>query len=204
MQHSVFGSAKPETYDESIDTIIDYVNTHKTNPDAIFVWNMTWMPPVDDELLATAETSSPGFDKSYINYTKDPLDREAQTMMYEMISDAVYEKILPDNRFAYILPSATMMQNALTATSDKVMYRDYIHSSDYGRLMNAYLWYSMITNKTITDPVVDVIPGALRQATANQTVDLTLTQRMQDILVESVNNAKADPFHTTESAYTEE
>lgn len=201
MQHSVFGSAKPDTYDESIDTIINYVNTHKTNPNAIFVWNMTWMGPVDDELLATAETSSPGFDKSYINYTKDPLDREAQTMMYEQISSAVYEKILPDNRFVYILPSATMMQNALTATSDKVMYRDYIHGSDYGRLMNAYLWYSMITNKTITDPAVDVIPGALRQATANQTTDLTLTQRMQDVMVESVNNAKADPFNTTQSAY---
>ena len=203
MQHSVFGSGQPETYDESINTIIDYVNTHKTNPNAIFVWNMTWMPPVDDELLETAEVEgrSPGFGKSYRGYTKDPLDREAQTMMYDMISGAVAEKIRTDNRFAYVLPSATMMQNALTATSDKVMYRDYIHGSDYGRLMNAYLWYSMFANKTITEPAVDMIPGKLRQASANQSQDLALTQRMRNILAESVNNAKADPYGTTRSAY---
>ena len=203
MQHSVFGSGQPETYDESIDTIIHYVNSHKTNPDAILVWNMTWMPPVDDELLATAEVEgrSPGFGKSYSLYTKDPLDREAQTMMYDMISGAVREKIHTDDRFAYVLPSATMMQNALTATSDKVMYRDYIHGSDYGRLMNAYLWYSMFTGKTITEPAVKQIPGALRFDSANRNEDLVLTQRMQDILVESVNNAKKNPFDETVSQY---
>lgn len=203
MQHSVFGAAKPDTYDESIETIINYVNTHKTNPNAIFAWNMTWMPPVDDELLATAEVEgrSPGFGKSYSSYTKSPLDREAQTMMYDMISNAVMDKILLNDGFAYILPSATMMQNALTATSDKVMYRDYIHGSDYGRLMNAYLWYSMLTNKTITEPAVEMIPGALRFA---DKIDMALTQRQKDIMIESVNNAKTDPFNTTQSAYQKE
>ena len=200
MQHSVFGSAQPDTYDASIDTIIEHVR--ETNPNAVLVWNMTWMAPVDDELLAIAEEGgSPGFSKSYSNYTKSPLDREAQTLMYEMIAGAVKEKIYTDNRFAYILPSATMMQNALTATSDKVMYRDYIHGSDYGRLMNAYLWYSMLTGKTITEPAVKQIPGALRQATANQNDDLALTQRMQDILVESVNNAIRNPYQETVSKY---
>ena len=203
MQHSVFGSAQPNTYDESIDTIIDYVNTHKTNPNAIFVWNMTWMPPVDSELLATAEAAgkSPGFSKSYSSYTKTPLDREAQTMMFDMIADAVADKVCSDNRFAYILPSATMMQNALTATSDKVMYRDYIHGSDYGRLMNAYLWYSMFANKSITELKVDKIPGALRFA---EETDMALTQRLKDVLVESVSNAKAAPYSTTKSAYQKE
>ena len=204
MQHSVFGSANPDTYDESIDVIIDYVNAHKTNPNAIFAWNMTWMGPVDKELLDTASASSPGFDKSYISYTKDPLDREAQTMMYNMIAQSVYQQIMPDNRFVYVLPSATMMQNALTATSDKVMYRDYIHGSDYGRLMNAYLWYSILTGKTITEPAVGVIPGALRQATANQGNDLTLSQRMKDILVESINNAIKNPYEETTSKYQKE
>ena len=206
MQHSVFGAGKPETYDASIGTIIDYVNAHKTNPNAVFVWNMTWMPPVDAELLSTAEVAgrSPGFSKSYISYTKDPLDREAQTMMYEMITGAVEEKIATDSRFVYVLPSATMMHNALTATSDKVMYRDYIHGSDYGRLMNAYLWYSMFTGKTITEPAVDTIPGALRYASADQRSDLVLTRRMQDVLVESVHNAIADPFQLTVSQYQKE
>ena len=206
MQHSVFGAGKPETYDASIGTIIDYVNTHKTNPNAVFVWNMTWMPPVDAELLSTAEVAgrSPGFSKSYISYTKDPLDREAQTMMYEMITGAVEEKIATDSRFTYVLPSATMMHNALSATSDQVMYRDYIHGSDYGRLMNAYLWYSMFTGKTITEPAVTKIPGALRYASANQSNDLTLTQRMQDILVESVGNAIENPYELTASELVEE
>jgi len=206
MQHSVFGAGKPETYDDSITTIIDYVNAHKTNPNAVFVWNMTWMPPVDAELLASAEVPgrSPGFSKSYISCTKDPLDREAQTMMYEMITGAVEEKIATDSRFTYVLPSATMMHNALSATSDQVMYRDYIHGSDYGRLMNAYLWYSMFTGKTITEPAVTKIPGALRYASANQSNDLTLTQRMQDILVESVGNAIENPYELTASELVEE
>ena len=206
MQHSVFGAGSPATYDESIDTIIDYVNTHKTNPNAILAWNMTWMPPVDDELLASAEEPgrSPGFSNSYINQTKDPLDREAQTMMYEKITGAVQDCILSSDHFVYVLPSATMMQNALTATSDKVMYRDYIHGSDYGRLMNAYLWYSMFTGKTITEPAVDYIPGALRYASADRSNDLTLTQRMKDILSESVRNAIANPFEETVSQYQKE
>lgn len=204
MQHSVFHSAKADTYDESIDTIIRYVNAHKTNPNAVFAWNMTWMGPVDSDLLATASTSSPGFDNTYKDYTKDTLDREAQTIMYEKIVSAVQSKIATDNSFVYLLPSATMMQNALNATSDKVMYRDYIHGSDYGRLMNGYLWYSILTGKTVTAPAVTKIPGALRFAAADQTSDLALTQRQQNILVEAVNNAIETPYAATESQYSKD
>lgn len=204
MQHAVFQSGDPDTYDDSIETIIRYVNANKTNPNAVFAWNMTWMGPVDKDLLATSATSSPGFEGAYQRYTKATLDREAQTMMYEKIVSAVQSKITNSGAFVYLLPSATMMQNALNATSDKVMYRDYIHGSDYGRLMNGYLWYSILTGKTIESPAVTKIPGALRYASADRASDLSLTQRQIDILVEAVNNAIASPFTATDSQYSKE
>ena len=42
IQQSAAESALVETYEDYIDQLITYLDAHKTNPDAKYLWNMTW------------------------------------------------------------------------------------------------------------------------------------------------------------------
>ena len=78
--------------------------------------------------------------------------------------------------------------------TDRSMYRDYIHLSDYGRLFAAYLEYAQIYGLEKIDAVnVDVIEAHLRQWRWVPEGDVPLTQEMKDAIVESVNYTLQHP-----------
>ena len=62
MQGGVFEIAKSSKYtDGNIQIIQDYVNQHKTNPDAIFAWNSPWhlpLPTVSGTSIPTSPTAT--------------------------------------------------------------------------------------------------------------------------------------------------
>lgn len=78
--------------------------------------------------------------------------------------------------------------------TDRSMYRDYIHLSDYGRLFAAYQEYAQIYGLEKIDAVnVDVIEAHLRQWRWVPEGDVPLTQEMKDAIVESVNYTLQHP-----------
>ena len=51
MQSGTSEAPREEVYTNgNIQKIQEYVNQNKTNPNAIFAWNMTWAPPTDNTL----------------------------------------------------------------------------------------------------------------------------------------------------------
>ena len=78
--------------------------------------------------------------------------------------------------------------------SDRSMYRDYIHLSDYGRLFAAYQEYAQIYGLDHIEEVnVDVIEAHLRQWRWVPEGDVPLTQEMKDAIIESVNYTLQHP-----------
>lgn len=199
MQGGVFEIAEDDTYTVgNIQAIQKYVNDNKLYPGAVFGWNMAWAPPVDDE-LRSKYTYSPN---SYINnYAKYDHNRST---MYNAITKCVADRILTDDTFVCMIPSGTVMENALSSyLEEKDIHRDYVHASDFTRLMVAYAWYCTLTGvEQLEEIKLDTVPKAFFKS--NQLpVDWVLTDGEKALILECVNNALKDPLQMTQSQYTE-
>lgn len=204
MQGGVFEIAEDETYKgETIQLIQKYVNEHKKNPNAIFGWNMAWAPPVDDELRATKTKGDPSATNSYIEgYEKFDHKREN---MYNAVVKCVKDNIVPDKTFEFVIPSGTVFENALSSyLVEKDMHRDYVHATDLARVMVAYTWFCVLTGVEKLDEVkLDAIPRALLNSTIDKSKDRVLTESEKALILETVNNALANPLQMTQSQYTQ-
>ena len=177
-------SGKVGTYNHDIQTVVNYVNSNKTNPDAIMLWHMTWAYP------------QPAGSQPY-KYYKD------QTTMYTSIVGAVQEKILTDKAFSGVLPSGTAIQNVRTSYLGDTLNRDSMHLNDLGRVIAAYTWYCVLTGKTLDTIALDAVPEALTESYEG-TGDMVLTEGQKLVIAEAVKNALANPFAVTQSQYTAE
>lgn len=196
LQQASSASGRADTYNEDMQTIIDYVKANCSNPDAIFAWNMTWAYPVEDidtDNITTVNTTS-SF-KTYYN--------NDQMTMYNAICDAVETKIATNDFFEFIFPVGTAVQNARSSyLGDPQLNRDYSHLSDYGRFMAAYVWYYVLTGKEANTISLDKISKELRYASADRDEDIILTAQDKALILESVKNAIDNPFQLTQSQYT--
>ena len=193
MQAGVFEAGRPGEYDGDIQTIIDYINANKTNPDAKLMWNMTWAAPKEESGL---------LNDSYKSNFNTYFDMD-QLKMHGAICDAVQTKILTNAAFEGVIPTGTAIQNANSSyLNDTDLYRDYIHVTDLGRVIAAYTWYCRLTGREVTELEMDTVPGFLRFNAADQTTDLVLSDAQKNIVLESVRNALANPYEVTQSVYT--
>lgn len=189
MQAGVFEAGRPAEYNDNIQIITDYVLAHC--PEATLMWNMTWAAPEDESLLNASYKSN---FQTYFGMD--------QLKMHDAICNAVQTKILTNPIFEGVIPTGTAIQNANSSyLTDKDLYRDYIHITDLGRLIAAYIWYCTLTDRQVTQLQLDVIPGFLRHNAADQKTDLLLTEQQKAIVLESVQNAIANPYQVTQSQY---
>lgn len=200
MQGGVFEIADGATFTNgNIQTIQKYVNDNKLNPNAVFGWNMAWASPINEQLRSTY----PGEGKNpYIeNYTKFNNDR---TTFYNMITRCVNDHIVPNETFQYLIPSGTAIENALSSYLEETdLHRDYVHATDLGRVIVSYTWFCVLTGAEKLEEVkLDAIPKAFFKSTQG-TEDRVLTQAEKDLIIESVNNALANPLKMTKSQYTQ-
>ena len=178
LQHSATGAAEPNTFNDAttgksyIDTIMGYVRQNMTNPDARFVWNMTWAFPSDS-------TSS-----LFVGLGSD------QMKMYQVIVDAVDQHILPRTDFATVIPSGTAVQNARTSYFGDTLNRDNMHLNERGYIIAGYMTYASLTGKPI------------ETITREQFGKEILLPQDKEVIMEAVNNALANPFEVTPSTYT--
>ena len=68
-----------------LSNLVNYINTHKTNPYAKLAWHMTWAYQQDCK------------HHLFKNYNED------QTTMYNAIINTTKEKVIPTNKFDYII-----------------------------------------------------------------------------------------------------
>lgn len=199
MQGGVFEIAAEATYTNGhIQTIQDYVNKNKLNPDAVFGWNMAWAPPVDPDLMVMYPLSPNTYESGYLKYGND------RTTMYQSITKCVTDHILTDDTFVRLIPSGTAMENALSSyMTEKDIHRDYVHASDLARVMVSYVWYCTLAGIDHLDQIkMDTIPAKFFRSTTG-TADRVLTETEKAVILESVNNALSNPLQMTQSQYTQ-
>ena len=199
MQGGVFEIGHDETYtDGKIQFIQDYVNQYKTNPNAVFGWHMPWACPTDNTLRDQYPYSPNTYYTSYEAFNDD------RTTMYNAITGCVGNYITTDDSFIYLIPSGTAIENALSSYLEETdLHRDYVHVSDLGRVISSYTWYCTLAGIDHLDEIqLDAIPKAFLKSTADKTQDRVLTESEKAIILESVNNALANPLQMTQSQYT--
>ena len=174
MQQASTWSGKPETYEPHLTQLIEYVNEHKTNPNARLAWNMTWAYQSD-------------FEKDmFSQYARN------QDVMYHAIITTVQNKIQTRKDFSYIMPCGTAIQNARTSYVGDTLTRDGYHMSELGRVITSYTWLATFLNEPLTEINL-----------TNVSETLVLSEQDKAMILESVNNAIKNPFEVTNSTYTE-
>ena len=199
MQGGVFEIADDKTYKSGlIQTIQKYVNENCLNPYVKFAWHMPWAPPVNNDLrdkYPYPENNT--YYKSYLAYGDD------RTLLYNTITKCVQDNIVPDETFQFVIPTGTAMENALSSYLEETdLHRDYVHATDFARVMNSYVWFCKLTGvEELKEVKMDTIPMAFFKST-QAIQDRVLTDAEKAIILESVNNTLKTPFTMTQSQYT--
>lgn len=199
MQGGTFEVAQDDTYTNgNIQTIQKFVNENKLNPNAIFAWHMPWAFATEKELMNSFPNEKNPYTEGYLAYNYD------RVKFYEAFAQCVSTHILTDDTFRFVIPSGTAMENAMSSyLTEFDLIRDYAHATDFGRLIAAYTWYCMLAGVDHLEEIkLDAIPKSMFRTTTDIT-DRVLTDTEKAILLESVNNALANPLQLTQSQYTE-
>lgn len=199
MQGGVFEIAENNTYKSGlIQTIQKYVLENCLNPNVKFAWHMPWAPPVNNDLrdqYPYPENNS--YYKNYLPYGDD------RTLLYNTIVKCVENNIVTDETFQFVIPTGTAMENALSSYLEETdLHRDYVHASDFARVMNSYVWFCKLTGvEELKEIKMDTIPVAFFKSTQGAQ-DRVLTDSEKAIILEAVNNTLKTPFAMTQSQYT--
>lgn len=200
MQAGAFELAQPDLMSNgNIQKIQDYVNKHKLNPGATFAWHMAWALPVNTDLRSMYPYPE---NNPYFTAYKQLFNDDRDTM-YQAISDCVKDYVLTDEDFEFVIPCGTAMENALSSYLEETdIHRDYGHASDFARVMTSYVWYCRLTGIDKLETIkLDKIPKNFFKS-LKLTEDYVLTDADKALIIESVNNALANPLQVTQSQYT--
>ena len=200
-----FVGANPQIPEPYMSYVLSQEDADGDNSDASENegWEDTGVDEPEDLvwIFDIARPSAPvAWAKRYQQYWNN--DRE---VMYNAIADNVEKYILGSDVYGFdgVIPSATSFQYAINnlGMTERDMYRDYTHKSDYGRVMVSYVWYAILTGKTeITDIKYTTVAANMRQKKFVQYGDLVLTDEQVDVLLESVNHALSSPLEAPSKA----
>ena len=200
-----FVGANPQIPEPYMSYVLSLDNADGDNSDASENegWEDTGVDEPEDLvwIFDIARPSAPvAWAKRYMQYWNN--DRE---VMYNAIADNVEKYIMGSEVYGFdgVIPSATSFQYAINTLgmTERDMYRDYTHKSDYGRVMVSYVWYATLTGQTeLKDIQFTTVPAAIRQKKFVQYGDLVLTDKQIDVLLESVNHALSSPLEAPSKA----
>ena len=179
MQQGVIDSGLPATYNEDLDNLIAYINQNKTNPAAKLAWHMTWSHQktrTNDALFGTK-----------FNFD--------QYFFYEGIANSVRTQIATRPEVSILIPAGTAIQNARATALGDTLNRDGYHLSTLGRIIDSYLWYSILTGKQLETVNYTNVPES------SSTPAITLTEDDVQAVVQAVNAAIAAPYGAARPVY---
>lgn len=164
-----------------------------------FGWNITWASPSSDASFWDSTENYVNVYRRhntnfYWQYGKDANDMYADiATVYENDVTAAYD-------WDYLMPSGTALHNCKSVMADEDLYRDVIHTNDFGRLMAAYIWTCQIEDITMNDiSEITTIDSQLRYFAADRRAgDYVLTSNQQAILRKAVNAALETPLALTD------
>lgn len=122
--------------------------------------------------------------------SKDYMER------YKIELERVKTNILTDPTYEYPINAATGIAYAhkVMGVPQTELYRDYIHLSDFGRVLAAYTFYAQFTGEPIDEVKLDQVPAAARMEHYRPEGDLVLTEEMKHIIKESANYSLEHPW----------
>lgn len=121
----------------------------------------------------------------FVNYDKD------QMKMYNAILDAVNKKVTPISQVMTVIPAGTAIQNARTSYVGDLFTRDGYHLSDpLGRYIAGLMFFKSITGFYIDKATIFRPTG--------------VSELLQEMAIEAVNNAYQKPNEVTNSTFTTE
>lgn len=184
--------------DGRIQFIQNCVRENVKNPNFRFAFHHTGVSASDPELIATYPYTPNGYANTYAKYNND-------RMAYYQAALSGFERfIYTDETFDFIIPSGPALMNAWTSyLTEKDIHRDYTHTTDFGRVIQAYTYYCRVAGvEQLEEIKLDAVPQVFLKSAADKTQDRPLTEMEKAIILESVNNALANPLEVTQSQYT--
>ena len=121
---------------------------------------------------------------------------------YNRICENMKTYIETDEAYSFVFHTGTAMQYASETHGvpegakdhNYELYRDYVHASDFARLLVAYQLYAQIYGLEKLEAVnVNKIEAKLRFTSEQKYGDLEITQQHKDAIIASVNYALAHP-----------
>jgi hypothetical protein len=173
--------------------LIDYVKDN-TYYDPTFLYHLPWANPVDETFFGP--TYDPQPPASWVTNYQANYNMNYDYMLEQVIK-MLKTYIEPMEDISGFIPGGIAQHYANVALdqTDIDLFRDYTHLSDFGRLLNSYVWFCTITGKTeITEVNVDVIPADMRHRRAKVLGDLEITDEMKQVIIQAVNYALANPW----------
>lgn len=161
--------------------LVDYVNSIIKTPHT-FWWHSTWFNATDPDLYDDAKKAEA--------YSVDQIAQLTAT------NDAAKKYVLDDPMFAGHITSGTPMMYALKelGLTDKDLFRDHTHLSDYGYILIAYAFCAQFTGKPVTEINIDSIPAHLRHKNTQSEGDLILTEDMKQAIIKTVDYTLKNPW----------
>lgn len=121
-----------EQFGKPLSDILDLIE--KNCPNAKVFYGMHWPYPVDNQ------TAAP--------FKKYGCDADA---MYQAGVNAAKKYILPNKRFAGIIPAAALMQSLRTKYGEVFHVTDRVHINSTGCFVVGLLWYAVLTGLPLGD-----------------------------------------------------
>lgn len=161
-----------DTYDaDQLNYLVDLAKALTGNKDLKIGWHMTW--------AYAANSTHSAFPK----YNSD------QMTMYEAIGGCVKQNILTNDRFDFVIPAGTAVQNARTSYVGDNLTADGYHLNTLGEYIIGLTWVLEITGWSIEDLNLDYVPAEFK--------------RDIEMIKESALNAVKNPYSVTQSACLE-
>ena len=183
---------------ENAEAMMQYVKDHDADPSTTpeFGWHMIWALTKEDTQLNDSRRK---FLADYFEGDADAMLAANLKTTKELVEPALEGKV------KYFFPCAAALHNAKTSTvvEEKDSHRDYIHGTDFARLIAAYTWYCKLTGTNIRDCKIGAVPnGIVRDdMIRNSGKDYEISEQWKQVLIEAVENAIANPYEITQSAY---
>ena len=176
------GDTSKNMQKDTRDFLKSYVDDHLIDPYDLW-WHTTWFNSTDPDLYKPPKTAA---DAAAVDQIKQLTDSHNAAINY----------VLDDPMFAGHITSGTPMMYALKVLGlqDKDLFRDHTHLSDFGCLLVAYAFYAQYTGKAVTEIHIDTIPVALRHKDYQSLGDMTVTDEMKQIIIDTVAYTLENPW----------
>ena len=176
------------TRDQLAQIVASYVKTPYK-----LMWHQSWPAPNDETFYGpTYDPQPPATYRQRLTeaFGFDPVNQ------HEIICRRNLELVVGDPMFDKLISTAAAITHALWVSDvpQTLIYRDYTHLQDYGRLIASYAMFTQLTDRDLTGIKVNTIAANLRHRRAKVLGDMAVTPEMKQVILAACKYARANPW----------